>query len=1049
MDQDRWKTVNDIFHAALEVSTSERGNFVANASGGDPSLAQEVNQLLLADLEAGSYIESPVAAANLLRSALATLAPSLNPGDVLCGRFRIVRAVGEGGMGHVFEAFDEELGVSVALKMIRPEIASNPEALARFRQEVRLARRITHPNVCRTFDIEHETRVTDQERGAKAEFVFLTMEYLAGETLAERISRDGRLPLDLAYDLARQVADALRAAQELGVVHRDIKPGNIMLVPASGSAEGVRAVITDFGLARGASVESLRSISGISNKGNPIGTLAYMAPEQLSGGPVSAATDVYAFGLVLFEMATGKRAFPSDTLLSGISQRLAGPPPDPCAQAPDLPDRWSRAIAGCLQTKPEERLPAAVDAIAILDGQRSGVPIRRRGLKSALRSWLTWRHAVAALLILCVAVSLFWAGLRFTGLKADAKVAPGALVYLPPVKNETGEKALDNITELIQAGLAQSTQVNLLDQGRVGDTLQRMTKPPDTVIDEPIAREIAMRDGAVRVVFATVTGSNGKYSLNVDVQQPDNTPTRYRDHWKKSFSWQSAPTNHSTTIPQELLVSVRNADDWIRKEVGESKNDIAQLNVPPGDVTTSSWEALTEFERGLNFHGQDKTQQAVQELQKAVTADPNFALAYARLGDLEVSLGRIADGLNSYGRALGLSEISRLDLRERDRIQGLAAADSGDFEASEKAFRDYTVNYDHDYLGWFYLSYPLIMLGRTEEGLSDLRKAYDMAPDDLSPAAQLSMFDAAAGNYSESRQLANRMRENGFGGYADYSTGLSSFLQGDYKQANHYFTNLSEDTSPPGQTRGTMMLAHLAAEEGRYSVANQLLSRGIDADQRAGELVEESAKLVDRASICGRLKDYSRMLDDLQVALSLDESPPRISSAAMIFGKAYPEAPSNVKEQIRSALDNLDNKYSGTDLGNYSRIAKLRLHASTLLARDKWESAVEVARRANVLDSQVGDESYLEYVLTKFADHERNPARKRALLEEAFEATAKSLKTAGYAWKDPYGNLPGFLSDEMTDYLKLGSTLESKDNEIETIEGRLRAIKSVSGEQGY
>jgi hypothetical protein len=207
MDQDRWKTVNRIFHSALDVPPSERHAFVLSASNGDPELEAEVKLLLKADQEAGSYLETPLLPGELSSSS----APPVSPGDVLCGRFRILRAVGEGGMGHVFEAYDSELAVHVALKVIRPEIASNPEVLGRFRQEVRLARRITHPNVCRTFDIEREVRTVGSGGETKQELVFLTMEFLQGETLDARIKRSGPLPLAEAHHVAKQLADAMAA----------------------------------------------------------------------------------------------------------------------------------------------------------------------------------------------------------------------------------------------------------------------------------------------------------------------------------------------------------------------------------------------------------------------------------------------------------------------------------------------------------------------------------------------------------------------------------------------------------------------------------------------------------------------------------------------------------------------------------------------------------------------------------------------------------------------------------------------------------------------
>lgn len=624
MDANRWKIVNEIFHAALEVSPEERQGFVATAAQGDADLKSEVELLLQADENAVSFIESPL----ITESLFGSLAPHIRPGDVLCGRFRIVRSVAKGGMGHVFEAWDTELSVRVALKVIRPEISSDPEALARFRQEVRLARRITHPNVCRTFDLEHETR-DDPNLGVSRDLVFLTMEFLEGETLAARIERSGALALNDALQIAQKVGDALESARILGIVHRDMKPANIMLVPQQGGEGGFRPVITDFGLARFDPLVASESASAPSHTSQPIGTLAYMAPEQLQGFQVSAATDVYAFGLILFEMVAGKRAFQSGNFLNGIAQRLTGPSPDPRAISPSLPESWCLAIAGCLRTDPTQRFESARQAVVVLEGGRSSLP-RPASLKiaAALRRR---RHLWLAAMLLAFMAFLVGAS-RLYWLSTDSKVAPGALVYLTQVKNQTSDKALDNLSELIRAGLAQSVQVNLLDEGRVGDILQQMTKPPDTVVDAPIAREIGMRAGAVRVVFATVSGASGNYKLDIDVQQPDDNPARYRSHWMRTFAWHSPPATSNGAIAPELLTTVRTASDWIRHETGESANDIARLDVPPEDVTTSSWQALGDYAEADSLalgHRAD----AVLLLQQAVRIDPQFALAYARMGD--------------------------------------------------------------------------------------------------------------------------------------------------------------------------------------------------------------------------------------------------------------------------------------------------------------------------------------------------------------------------------------------------------------------------------
>ena len=293
MHPDRWKRINSIFHDALDLPPGERQRFVAAATIDDKQLRSDIEALLYADERAGNYLESPLLAQNLDANDEAML-PA---GTLLCQRFRIVRKIAEGGMGQVYEALDSELGLPVALKAIRPEIGSDPAVLARFRQEVKLARRITHPNVCRTYDFERDV-IIDEARDKQRDIYFLTMEFLPGETLASRIRRTGPLSSDDALAIARQIAGAIDSAHSLGIVHRDLKPGNLMLASWSlgESSEDPRAVITDFGLARVTPLNSSDDAPTISKlQGWPIGTMAYMSPEQLEGLKISAATDIYYF----------------------------------------------------------------------------------------------------------------------------------------------------------------------------------------------------------------------------------------------------------------------------------------------------------------------------------------------------------------------------------------------------------------------------------------------------------------------------------------------------------------------------------------------------------------------------------------------------------------------------------------------------------------------------------------------------------------------------------------------------------------------------------
>jgi len=286
------------------------------------------------------------------------------PGDLLSERYRIVDFVAQGGMGEVYEAEDLELKTRVAVKLLRPEIARDQRAVERFKREISLSRRITHPNVCRIFDL-----VRGRGPGGH-EITFLTMEFLEGETLEERIRRDGRMPTDRALPLVRQMVDGLTAAHAVGVVHRDMKPSNVMLVEAPGS-DVDRVVITDFGLALAPEGQSTR----MTEAGLVVGSPAYMAPEQAEGKTSTSAADLYSLGVVLFELVTGALPHEADSPLAMLLLRLKEPARSPRTLVPDLDPRWEAAILRCLETDPAARYSSAADIVSALSSNEP-VPAR-------------------------------------------------------------------------------------------------------------------------------------------------------------------------------------------------------------------------------------------------------------------------------------------------------------------------------------------------------------------------------------------------------------------------------------------------------------------------------------------------------------------------------------------------------------------------------------------------------------------------------------------------------------------------------------------------
>ena len=317
--------------------------------------------------------------------------PLLSLGERLAGRFRVICRLGDGAIGEVYEAADLELGEHVAVKVLRPGVALDAEALHRFKREILLARKVTHPNVCRTFELFHHL---DEEGAAGSGLAFVTMELLRGETLEQRLQGNGRMAPGEALPLVRQMAAGLNAAHLAGVVHRDFKSGNVMLVP---SADGLRAVVTDFGLAWSDSASP-----SVTRAGMMIGSPAYMAPEQVKGEAVTPATDVYALGIVLYEMLTGILPFSAETAIGTAIKRLREPPTLPRVHAPDLDWRLEEVILRCLESDPAGRFQSPPEVADALEAPRhhshSGYVLR-----AIRRRRRTWRNALAATVLLAVA----------------------------------------------------------------------------------------------------------------------------------------------------------------------------------------------------------------------------------------------------------------------------------------------------------------------------------------------------------------------------------------------------------------------------------------------------------------------------------------------------------------------------------------------------------------------------------------------------------------------------------------------------------------------
>jgi serine/threonine protein kinase len=349
---DKWEAVKTLFTAARELPAEKRPAFLRMECA-DSVVREEVDRLLVEYEQAGSMLsKAPFGNPKVPRRV-----PAFETGQVLAGRFRILRFVAAGGMGEVYEAEDLELRERLAIKTIRPEAHDRSDAIARLKREVHLARKVTHPNACRIFDLfRHQPSASDTGE----EIFFVSMEFLHGETLAEQIQRQGRFSAAEALPLVHQMASALSAAHGAGIVHRDFKPSNVVLVE---EPTGIRVVVTDFGLAYQAASPS--ADTALTTSLAQAGTVAYMSPEQLDSHPATTASDIYALGLVMYEMVTGVRPFEGSSF-SIASKRLAEPAPSPRKVEPNLSLVFESVVLRCLERDPQKRFAQAKDVSTAL-----------------------------------------------------------------------------------------------------------------------------------------------------------------------------------------------------------------------------------------------------------------------------------------------------------------------------------------------------------------------------------------------------------------------------------------------------------------------------------------------------------------------------------------------------------------------------------------------------------------------------------------------------------------------------------------------------------